>query len=82
MGHQQITKAEAARHAQIMHQARETYQTAYDESLRQYQRDGDHAAFTARNQAASAARQAAVAEVWRRRGEIIDGIDTDDGWKS
>lgn len=44
--------------------AKVAYETAYAESLRQYEQDSDHAAFTARNMAASKQYKAVEQELY------------------
>lgn len=77
MSHQQINKAEAAVINATERDAKTAYQAAYAESLRQYEQDDDHAAFTARNQAAAATLKAATAPGWARREAVLNRIDED-----
>ena len=75
MSHRQITPTAAARNAETEQAAVATYEAAYNESLRQWREDGDHAAFSARNKAASDAYDAAVKQIWDQRAAILDSID-------
>jgi len=75
MGYQQISKDAGAAHTRIERDAKATYDAAYAESLRQYEQDGDHAAFGEHCKAASDAYEAAIAPVWAARHAILEHID-------
>lgn len=51
------------------------YHAAYAESLHQYQQDGDHAAFSARNKTAADAYHTAVAPAWAAAEATLGHID-------